>query len=125
MKDSEQISLQLYDIVIGIKDTLSLPTSTTLEKTTIYSVVLLGCSILSQLLGFYTFVGWQGCLLCSLCLIIFNIIERSEKSALSKMYGAARASAEAALRRAKKAGRRKSNSTDRASNARNTDSTEG
>lgn len=125
MKDSEQISLQLYNIVVGIRDTLSLPTSNTLEKTTLYSLTMLACSILSQLLGFYTFLCWQGCCLCTLCLIIFNIIERSEKSALLKMYSTARASAEAALRRAKKAGGRKRNSTNRADHKRSSDSSEG
>lgn len=119
MNDSEKVSLQLYKIVVGIKDTLSLPTQNTLEKTIQYSMAMLVSSVLSQLLGFYTFLSWQGCLLCTLVLIIFILIERGEKSAILKMYSTARASTQAALRRAKAAGSRANSKSGRANNNRN------
>ena len=103
MDDKERISLQIYDIVLSIRDTLSLPTHASLEKTLYFSMGLLLCSILSELLKFYTFISWQGCLICIVLLLLLLWIERSENDALLRMYRSARVSAEKALRRAKNA----------------------
>ncbi len=104
MKDSEKLSLQIYGIILSVRDTLSLPTHKTLEKTLYYSLALLLCSIVSTLTGFYTFVSWQGCLLCNVLLIILLWIERSENDALLRMYKSAKVSTRKALNKAKEAG---------------------
>lgn len=103
MDDKERFSLYLYDIAISIRDTLSLPTHKTLEKTFYFSLGLLLCSLLSELLGFYTFISWQGCLVCIGLLLLLLWLERSENDALLRMYRTARVSAEKAVRRAKSA----------------------
>lgn len=104
MNNKEKISLCVYDIVLSVRDTISLPTHETLERTLKFSLLLLVCSILSSLLGFYTFISWQGCLICIVLLVILLWIERSENDALLRMYSSAKLSAEKALRRAKDAG---------------------
>ena len=109
MNEKEIISLSIYDIVHSVKNTFSLPTHATLEKTFYYSVALLFCSILSELLGFYTFISWQGDLLCVGLLVLLLWMERSENDALLKMYRTAKVSAEKAVRRAKTAGSNISN----------------
>lgn len=117
MDDKERLSLYLYDIVISIRDTLSLPTHKSLEKTFYFSLGLLLCSLLSELLGFYTFISWQGCLICIGLLLLLLWLERSENDALLRMYRTARISAEKAVRRAKSAST--SNSSRRGTNVNN------
>ena len=104
MDDKEKMSLLIYNAILSVRDTLSLPTHKTIEKTLIYSVVLLVCSALSTLLRFYTFVSWQGALLCTLLLVLLLWIERRENDALLRMYRTAELSAKKAMRRAKDAG---------------------
>ena len=106
MNDKERLSLQIYPIILSVRDTLSLPTHKTLEKTLYYSLGLLLSSLLSELLGFYTFISWQGCLICIGLLILLLWIERSENDALLRMYRSARVSAEEAMRRAANASSR-------------------
>lgn len=103
MDDKERISLSIYDLFVSVRDTFSLPTHKTLEKTFYFSIALFVCSVLSELLGFYTFISWQGCIICVALLLILLWMERSENDALSKMYRAARLSAEKTIRRAKAA----------------------
>lgn len=100
-KDKERLSLSMYNAVLGVRDTISLPTHKTLEKTFYFSIALLGSSILSTVIGFYTFLSWQGCLLCVALLTILLFIERSENDALLKMYRNARLSTQKVVRRAK------------------------
>ena len=104
MDDKEKMSLLIYNAILSVRDTLSLPTHKTIEKTLIYSVVLLVCSALSTLLRFYTFVSWQGALLCTLLLVLLLWIERRENDALLRMYRTAELSAKKVMRRAKDAG---------------------
>lgn len=104
MNDNSRISLMIYNTLVSIKNTLSLPTHATLEKTFIYSLILFGCSILSTLLKFYTFISWQGCLICIIALFTLLWIERSENDALLRMYRTVRVSAEKTLQRTKTAG---------------------
>ena len=104
MNEKERISLSIHGIVLSMRDTLSLPTHATLEKTLYFSLALLACSVFSELTRFYTFISWQGCLICIASLVILLWIERSENDALLKMYRAAKVSTEKALRRAKTAG---------------------
>lgn len=101
MKEQERISLGIHGFLLSVYDTISLPTHSTLENTFKMSLVLLLCSIVSTLLEFYTFVSWQGCLLCSGALTILLYLERRENDALLRMYRNARVSAEKVIQRAK------------------------
>lgn len=106
MIDKEKISVSFYKIIMSVKDNISLPTHKTIEYTLIYSVVLLFCSVLSTLLRFYTFVSWQGCLMCTVFHVVLLYKERSENDALLRMYRNARVSAEKVVQRAKDTGSR-------------------
>ena len=103
MDDKERISLSMYNIIINLRNTLSLPTHDVLEKTLNYSLGLLCCSVISQLFGFYTFISWNGALLCTALLIILLWKERSENDALLRMYSTARLSIKQAARKGKDA----------------------
>ena len=118
MTESEKLSVSIYSIAEGLKDTVSLPTPDTVEKTTFLSVILFGCSLVSEAIGMYTFISWQGSGLCTLVLGVLLYIERSENNALSRMYRNARVSIEKDVKRAKDAGsrlssRRSANSNNR------------
>lgn len=118
MDNKEKLSVGVYNLVVNIRDTLSLPTHSTIAKTFYYSLLLLVCSIVSELLGFYTFISWYGCLTCVIVLTILLWIERRENDALLKMYRTARLSAEKVVCRAKAAsinvgGERSSNQRNR------------
>ena len=118
MTESEKLSVSIYSIAEGLKDTVSLPTPDTVEKTTFLSVILFGCSLVSDAIGMYTFISWQGSGLCTLVLGVLLYMERSENNALSRMYRNARVSIEKDVKRAKDAGsrlssRRSANSNDR------------
>lgn len=102
--NEEKFAQLIYNIVIDVRDTLSLPTHKTLATTTAFSLGLFAVSLLADLLKFYTFVSWQGSLICTIALVILLWIERSENDALLRMYRSARASAEKAVCRAKTAG---------------------
>ena len=104
MDNKERISLSMYNIIKGIRDSLSLPTHSVLAKTLYYSIGLLCCSALSKLLGLYTFISWQGALLCTALLILLLWRERSENDALLRMYSAARLSARKIALKGKSAG---------------------
>lgn len=118
MTESEKLSVSIYSIAEGLKDTVSLPTPDTVEKTTLLSAVLFGCSLVSEAIGMYTFISWQGSGLCTLILGVLLYMERSENNALSRMYRNARVSIEKDVKRAKDAGsrlssRRSANSNNR------------
>lgn len=106
MTESEKLSVSIYSIAEGLKDTVSLPTPDTVEKTTLLSVILFGCSLVSEAIGMYTFISWQGSGLCTLVLGVLLYMERSENNALSRMYRNARVSIEKDVKRAKDAGSR-------------------
>ena len=118
MTESEKLSVSIYSIAEGLKDTVSLPTPDTVEKTTFLSVILFGCSLVSEAIGMYTFISWLGSGLCTLVLGVLLYMERSENNALSRMYRNARVSIEKDVKRAKDAGsrlssRRSANSNNR------------
>ena len=118
MTESEKLSVSIYSIAEGLKDTVSLPTPDTVEKTAFLSVILFGCSLVSEAIGMYTFISWQGSGLCTLVLGVLLYMERSENNALSRMYRNARVSIEKDVKRAKDAGsrlssRRSANSNNR------------
>ena len=118
MTESEKLSVSIYSIAEGLKDTVSLPTPDTVEKITFLSVILFGCSLVSEAIGMYTFISWQGSGLCTLVLGVLLYMERSENNALSRMYRNARVSIEKDVKRAKDAGsrlssRRSANSNNR------------
>ena len=104
MTESEKLSVSIYNIVEGMKDTISLPTPTTLEKTVQLSTFLFGCSLVSDMIGMYTFISWQGAGLCTLFLGVLFYMERSENNALSRMYRNPRVSSKKDVRRAKSSG---------------------
>ena len=106
MTESEKLSVSIYSIAEGLKDTVSLPTPDTVEKTTFLSAILFGCSLVSEAIGMYTFISWQGSGLCTLVLGVLLYMERSENNALSRMYRNARVSIEKDVKRAKDAGSR-------------------
>lgn len=118
MDDKERLSLAIYGIIVSVRDALSLPTHATLLNSFIFSALLFVCSLLSSLLGFYTFIGWPGSLICTLVLGTLLFIERSENDALSRMYRSAKLSAKKAMRRAantssgKRGGRNVSNANE-------------
>ena len=92
MTESEKLSVSIYSIAEGLKDILS--------------VILFGCSLVSDAIGMYTFISWQGSGLCTLVLGVLLYMERSENNALSRMYRNARVSIEKDVKRAKDAGSR-------------------
>lgn len=104
LTDIEKISVGIHDGLVSIIDTLSLPTNKTLMKSFKYSLALTGVSLLSDLLGFYTFISWQGALLCTCLLFMFMYMERRESNELLRMYGSAKLRVEETLRWAKNAG---------------------
>ena len=106
MTESEKLSVSIYSIAAGLKDTVSLPTPDTVEKTTFLSVILFRCSLVSEAIGMYTFISWQGSGLCTSVLGVLLYMERSENNALSRMYRNARISIEKDVKRAKDAGSR-------------------
>lgn len=112
MEEKERLSLAIYNIAVGIKETISLPTDKTLAKTLIMSGALFLVSFVSWLLGLYTFISWQGCLICTIFLVVLLFVERRENDALLKMYSNARLHTEQALQRAKATSARISNGRD-------------
>ena len=104
MTESEKLSVSIYSIAEGLKDTVSLPTPDTVEKTTFLSAILFGCSLVSEAIGMYTFISCQGAGLCTLVLGVLLYMERSENNALSRMYRNARVSSKKDVRRAKSSG---------------------
>ena len=87
-KEKEKLSLAMYDIVVSIKDNVTLPTHTTIARVLVLSIAMLICSIISSLLKFYTFVSWQGCLVCVTVLLILLWVERAQNDTLIKAYEA-------------------------------------
>lgn len=104
MNDKERLSLCFYSILVSMRDTLSLPTDSTLEKCLKLSAALFATTVISRLLGFFTFISWQGSLLCTVILVALLWKERRENDALLRMYRNARVSAQKAAQYAKTAG---------------------
>ena len=97
-KEKERLSLALYDVVWNIKNTLSLPVHDTLYKSLLYSLLLFGVSLIGDIGGFYTFVSWQGALICAIVLGVLLWVERAQNNA----YEVAMKKARAAYIKAKK-----------------------
>ena len=104
MNDKEKLSLAFYNILVGFRDTLSLPTHATLEKCMKLSACMFLLTVVCKLLGLFTFISWQGSLACTLILVALLWKERSENDALLRMYRNARISAQKAAQYAKTAG---------------------
>lgn len=103
-EQQKQISDYIYSIIVGIKDTFRLPTHSTLLLTLEYAALLLVCSIVSTLFHFYTFISWQGALLCVLALGVLIFIERSENDEIMQMYRNAQTQFNSAKDKAKELG---------------------
>lgn len=92
--DKELVRKYLHTTLFDLKDTVSLPSINTLEHVLYMSCGVTVISIFSQLLGFYTFLSWHGCLLCTLLLVAVAYRERSQTDVLLRMYSTAKLSAE-------------------------------
>lgn len=103
MDDKEKLSLCFYGVLVSMKDTLSLPTDSTLDKCMKLSISMFALTLVCNLLGLYTFISWQGSLLCSAILVALLWKERRENDALLRMYRNARVSAQKATQYAKAA----------------------
>lgn len=95
-KEKEKLSLAMYNIVLSIRDNVTLPTHGTIAKVLILSIAMLICSIISRLLRFYTFISWQGCLICVGVLLVLLWVERAQNDTLIKAYKAGAAYAKKA-----------------------------
>lgn len=95
-KDKEKLSLSMYNIVLSIRDNITLPTHGTISKVLILSIAMLVCAVISRLLRFYTFVSWQGCLICVAVLLVLLWVERAQNDTLIKAYKAGAAYAKKA-----------------------------
>ena len=104
MTDVEKISVGIHDTVVDISNTLTLPTHRTLVKNFKLSLALSALSFLSELLGFYTFISWQGSILCSCMLFAFMYVERGNSNDLSRVCSPIKLHATNIARRAKDAG---------------------
>lgn len=87
-KEKEKLSLAMYDIVLSIRDNITLPTHGTIAKVLILAIAMLLCSIISRLFRFYTFISWQGCLICVVVLLVLLWVERAQNDTLIKAYKA-------------------------------------
>ena len=67
-------------------DSAIMPTGKNLVSTIFFGCVITVLNIVFRIMGWKVGVSWQGCLLALLVLFIILIIERSEYSAVSKMY---------------------------------------
>ncbi len=95
-KEKEKLSLAMYNIVLSIRDNISLPTHATISRVLILSIAMLICSVISTLLHFYTFISWQGCAACVAVLLILLWVERAQNDTLLKAYKAGAAYAKRA-----------------------------
>lgn len=89
-KEKEKMALGMYDTMKEMHSVMSLPTHSSMERTLYFSIGLFFCTTICRLIGFYTFLSWQGCLLCVLALVIFLFVERKENDTLLRMYSNAR-----------------------------------
>lgn len=87
-KEKEKLSLAMYDIVLSIRDNITLPTHGTIANVLILAIAMLLCSIISRLFRFYTFISWQGCLICVVVLLVLLWVERAQNDTLVKAYKA-------------------------------------
>lgn len=87
-KEKEKLSLAMYNIVLSIRDNITLPTHGTISKVLILSIAMLIMSLISSIAKFYTFVSWQGCLICVAVLLVLLWVERAENDTLIKAYQA-------------------------------------
>ncbi len=87
-KEKEKLSLAMYDIVLSIRNNISLPTHGTISKVLVLSIALFVCSVISSLLRFYTFISWEGSLICVIVLLILLWVERAQNDTLIRAYKA-------------------------------------
>lgn len=102
--DPSLFSNWVYDTLLNIKTTLSLPTHKTLNQSMKLSAGILVASCVSYIAGFPTAIDPLGALCCFIILLMLSIMEGSEDNELSRMYSAAKLSAGKVVRRAKEAG---------------------
>lgn len=88
--DSEKakVSLAMYDVILSIRDTVSLPTHKTLFKTAVYSLIITVITVVCRLLNYYTFLHWAGCLACTICLWTLLWVERTKDKQMQRAYAA-------------------------------------
>lgn len=64
-----------------------MPTGKNLVPTLVTAVSIFFLNIISRIIGFPCLLSWQGILLAVVVLVVILVIERSEYSAVSKLYG--------------------------------------
>lgn len=101
-KEKERLSLAIYDVVWSMKNTLSFPVHDTLYKSFLYSLLMFGIIIIAKLLKVYTFLSWQGCLICALVLGILLWVERAQNNAYERTLEQARRALKEAKKKARK-----------------------
>lgn len=101
MNENEKLARTIYTMIKNLKQVILLPTDKSLEDTFKFSLLLTCISAVSSLLGFYTFISWQGALTCTVFLLFLLFIERRENDALLRMYKHAQLSAQKVKQRAK------------------------
>ena len=70
---------QLFNILI-------MPAPEMINKLFVYSLILSGICSLSTLLQLYTFISWQGALICSVILGFFSVKEKGDQSIITHAY---------------------------------------
>lgn len=103
MNENEKLARTIYTMLKNLKQVILLPTDKSLEDTFKFSLLLTCVSAISSLLGFFTFISWQGALTCTAFLLFLLFIERRENDALLRMYKHAQLSAQKVKQRAKDA----------------------
>lgn len=103
MSDQDRFAQLLIEVLKSCRDLIFLPTDKRMETTFKWSLCLTALNAIFAILGVYTFLSWEGCLLCSLMLFLLLFIERRENDALSRMYHTVELSVKEAKRRAESA----------------------
>lgn len=121
-KERERLSLLIYNVVWDIRNTLTLPVHDTLYKSFLYSLMMFGICLISSLAGIYSFISWQGALICSIVLGVLLWVERAQNDAYIRTYKAARATFKKAQQRAMQLQNRGGHREDEVSGMSNDDS---
>lgn len=88
--DNEILLEYVKSIVECMIDTFRLPTHDTIWDTFKYSCISTVVCAVCSLFNIFTFLSWQGCLICSLALGIMLFVERNENDSLQKAYDKAK-----------------------------------
>lgn len=105
LNETKKIFYIMYNSIIELADTISMPTDTNIEMMVKVSVVLFLICGVCRLLNLFTFISWQGSLINAIILIILMMMEKGESNAISRMYRNAQLSIKKARSRKKRSGK--------------------